>query len=500
MNEIKELLRIVSKHRMKKIDVLSTTHESENDYAKAAKSIQGGMINTDDEMAALISYKKSSLKFRTFKVRLKEKLLNSLLFLDFDPREIAGYGRAMSVCSRNQHGIRLLLYLSARNSAMHLAKITLKKAIEFEFAEIALFCAKTLRTQSSFIGDQKQFDMYNKLHDFYAMQVAAESKAAESLEKIYVNQVNFNVIDADDIKLIKSSLSTVKILMVNHKSYQVGLNYYRIKAISELISKSYHSSLKTWEEFDGFIEKYRHFEYKVRKGESSLQKMYCYVMLRDYKNGEKCAGQCEVLFKKSTNNWLIYKEYYFLLLMHTKKYLKAGQTINVVTNDGHFKNWDVNRREKWQIMEAYYNLMYRAGKIKKGATGIRQAKYRFTKFLNNAPILSKDKKGHNASLLIIQAVYLLLEHNYEGFENIMESLKRYASRYFPEGQNFRSLIFIKMIITVFKCGYDKKVIQIQTKRLYTQLSKLQFKHVSTTEGLEVVPFMDLWEIVLESLE
>ena len=112
MKHIIEVANFVTKNRLKKIDMLSQKGaKGENRYLEVANSLATGSITTSAEMAHLIRLEERSNNFRVFKMRLFDKLLNSLLFLDLDERKFSIYSKAISECYRNSFCIRILLIL-----------------------------------------------------------------------------------------------------------------------------------------------------------------------------------------------------------------------------------------------------------------------------------------------------------------------------------------------------------------------------------------------------
>ena len=114
-------------------------------------------------------------------------------------------------------------------------------------------------------------------------------------------------------------------------------------------------------------------------GESALQQLYCQLCIRDYASGEINATRCENLFKLHSNNWFIYKEYYFLLCMHTRNYSKENMTVLEITTAPHFKFLNRNRQEKWKIFEAYNYLAHKTLEVRD--KDLDEKKFRVSSFL-----------------------------------------------------------------------------------------------------------------------
>jgi len=499
MEKIREIAKILTDLRSKKIELLRPDIDiSDNQYTKVTYALAADKVKTEEEVAGMIGAHKNSERFWTFKKRLNERLLNSMLFLDLNKENARPYIRAIKTCDRNCYCINILMLFSASHAGAALAESTLKKAAEFELFDIALFCAKVLRKQNSYHGNMKQFDHYNEMVEQYHRLEYVSDKAAEYLEAINVSVVNTNILKRDNINRAVENLKLVKELFLEYPVYQVGLHYYRIKAVYECLVQDFNAALETWKDFEKFLEKYKSYEYDVRLGESALQQLYCQLCVGDYTSGQINATRCETLFKLHSNNWFIYKEYFFLLCMHTKNYGQAGKTVLQITAAPHFKFLNRNRQEKWKIFEAYNYLVHKALDIHDDE--LEEIRFRLSSFLNETLIYNKDKEGFNTSILIFQAMLLLLEGNFRKLVDKTEALKRYGNRYFIKDAIYKSQIFIKMLLIADKCSYDRTLTTQKTDKYFEKLKTTGYEHVNSYDGLEIVPYADLWEMALERMK
>jgi len=501
MDKFIEIARIITKNRMKKIDMLSSKPANRgNKYLDAADSLAKGGITSRHEMAQLVRIDTGSVNFNVFINRLFNKLLNSLLFLDLDERKFPSYSKAVAECHRNMYCIRILLLLNARQSSTFIATKTIRKAIRHELTDAILFCSRYLRNHFGFIGDQKNFEHFNSLVKRYHEILSAEDASAEYLETINVMGVNSNSSPKEFVEMSSNCLQKVTSLFKMYPTYQMSLNYYRIKSLAKFYQKDYAGAIKTWKEFDIFIEKYKDFDYDNRIAESELNKMNCYLQLRDFKDGSICALNCDKHSKPYSNNWFIFKEYYLLLAFHTSNYEQVTNTIDLVTNNDYFKHLMINRLEKWRIFEAYHNVLFKTG-LTKGINHKRKhSKFILSKFLNETPIYAKDKSGYNVSILIVQILHLFIDRNYSAITDKIDALKRYSYHYLDPDKNGRAYTFIKLIIEAERAGFKLYKTQQKVKLLVSKLEETEFVYINTSiEGLEIIPFTELWKIVLTCL-
>lgn len=499
MDQLDELAKIVTQYRSRRIDLLPSEAEKGNAYLDITNSLAGGLVASDEDAAKLISYDTSSGKFRMFKSRLKNKLLNSLLLMDMDATGASSYAKLCLACYKNLYAVKLLITINANKTADLLLRQLLKQSIQVELADVSLRVLKELRHQSALKGNVEEFEEWNRLFKYYEELARAEDLSREFLAHLNVYHANSNTVKVDYLNTIKENIEKLEQFRKKLSSYDLNLNYYRLKGQYYYLLHDYEASNLVWQEFDSFIEGYRHFDYESRQAESEIQKSHNYLHMRDYVNGFECAQRGKEIFKPYTNNWFIINEQFYLLAMHAGQYEEAGKTVEAVITNPKFKYQIPNRVEKWKIFEAFFYLMVKAGKVTDEAFSKNEKKFRLSRFLNETPIYSKDKKGYNISILVLQVMYMLLDKNYDTLSDKIDALRRYVQRHLVEDEKYKSNIFLKMIIEADKQGYRLKPTQLATEALYNRLKDSQFSYVDTLDGLEIVPFNELWEIALGCL-
>jgi len=495
MRDFAELAKLVTRFKSKRIDeIYNDQKQSGTKYIKMIEALSADSVLADEYVEEIIGAERKSSTYRMFKLRFQEKLLNSILSSKVN--SFANYSNTLMALSRNVYCIRVLLLFSARSSAVALSELTLKKAIEYHFAEIVLFCSQNLRRNQLFIGNLKVFNYYSEIYNRYSEILVAENKASEYYELIHIQDSSSLLFHTDYLKTMQKYVKEVDGFRKKYNTYQLNLYYFRIKAILQLNSQDYFSCLETWNSMAIYCDQYKHFEYKTRMGEILIQKMYCYLYLRDYKNGLICAKQCSNLFEEGTNNWFIYNELLLIISFHTQNYGQAGIIIKQITSSPEFKFKNSNLKERWKIFEAYYSILVLAGK----AEPYSKVKFRFSSFINSVGIHTKDKKGFNASLIIVELMYYLLNKDYHIITEKIVALKNYSARHFKGNDNYRSYIFIQLMIQCEKHRFVRSTVLKRTLRLQTKLKNAQFTFIQSLDGIEIVPFMDLWKIVLGCLD
>ena len=497
MENLAELAKIITRHGQKKIEIWhGISDKAGNDYAKTIDYLSHDGDCSEEAVANLLGMDKNSSRFHSFKHQLKEKMYTGLLSIDYEVNAASNYGRSMVECSRNEHGIRVLLHQSAINAAIDLARQTLKKATKFEFTDIALYCAQMLRRSNSIAGNKKEYQKYDKECEKYLAILQNEEISARCLEQLYVTNVNRNAYNAEDIKEAHELLTKLAAIAGELPNYRTGLNLYRVKGIVYLFERDFKAALANWDDYDRHIDRYKNFEFENRMGESAMQRLDIYLNMHDFENGKRCAGLCDTFFSHDSINWLFAKELFFLLAMHSKNYEEAGTTIFSVLEHPGYRNIGANKYEKWELYRGYFYLLIEVGKVPKEIRNNQKTEFRINKFMNESHVYSKDKRGYNTAILILQVLFLFAGQKFAKATGKIETLRRYNARHFNKGRFYRTSIFIKMICIAEKYNYNREETQKSTSALYNLLIDPANNYSSNQEGIEVIPYPELWEMII----
>lgn len=187
--------------------------------------------------------------------------------------------------------------------------------------------------------------------------------------------------------------------------------------------------------------------------------------------------------------------------MHSKNYQKAYELILTAQNHKNYTKLPPNIKEVWEVYAAYVHYFIRIEKINPiEINGKKLRKFRYYKFLNEVPIYSKDKRGINISILILQTIFLLQAKKYDVMIERIDALKQYCYKYLKKNDSYRSNCFIQMLIKLVEAHFHK-VGAIRKANAYLQKLKAYPMEISLqTSEVEIVPYEDLWQHVIDSVE
>lgn len=505
MDSLRELVHIVSKQKVKKIEIIGNSTNTKNKMHQLYEGIHSGKFISDDGAAKMLydSVPEDS-NYKKLKYRLQSRLINTLFFLDTNKPSYNEYWRATYSCQKAQLAVSILLTHNARKPAIDLAKRTLRIAIQYEISDVALELSKNLRRYySSMEGNVKKFNEYNELTNKYVALREAELKADEYCQALSLYFVKSNSSKNEVVKEMAIKYEK-ELKTYTNKMSSFNLNFfaYIVYVMRYEIFRDYHNTLKVCREAVDYLESR---PFKNRQSFHFLyRELMCHIQLKQFKEGKLTAEKCLKIFHerdKGSHNWFVTVELFMILSFHARNYQKTIELLELVAEPLKSSKTHPMIKEKWKIYEAITHYFVMIGKSKPSESFEKNTKkFRISKFINEVPTISSDKRGHNITILIIQVLFLLYKKQYDTVIDKVEALDAYCYRYLRKDETFRSNCFIKMLLQLPKSGFHKMGV---IRRAEKYIKKLQSKDAErTTESIliEIVPYEDLWVDILDTLE
>lgn len=494
MKTIKELVSIVTKKKMNKIDVFdSVTLKKENTlYTQFFHAINEGKFNADEDAATLI-YNESpgSKKYLMLKGRMKERLVNTLLFLENRKQYESELLFGVYVSNRNYFAAKTLSANGASISALEYAKSSLNLSIKYQQTELILLNSRLIKSIIVQNG-LKDFKKYDTLCRNALILLRAENGVESYYQELIMIFKKSKSINSKVIALTKNYYLQSKNWAQTHKSFQVKIHSLRIGMIYYQVIRNYRLLINTANRFEKLIIQNPLFSHKSSLGEIALFKMSGYMYLKDFENGKKFADKGSQLFRSGSANWFVFNEHYFLLAMHTCKFAEAEKILENVFKNERFEFLNTEDSEKWKLFEAYLQYMYPENRI--------EHQFRILKFVNDVQAIAKDKGGINPAILIIQLLHLIQSGNWDDVINRSESLRVYVSRNLSPKLASRTILFSKLLVTAVKYKYDPELLNKRSEANVNKLMGIKISDLTNSDSLEIVPYEDLWKLTLKRIQ
>lgn len=503
MEALKELVYLVSKNKIKSIKILGSQPSEESKIAQFYEKLAENNFTSDEEAAAFFypaTQKQLKSNYRNLKARLKSRLINTLFFLDAKKSNYSDRQKAYYNCYKEWAAAKILLGRNARTACIELCHKILTYAEKYEFTELRLDIYRTLRLHyGAREGDLKKFEYYKEAYDTCEQLNVTENKMEELYTELIINYVNNKSAQEVDQARAIQVLSAVEELEQNSNSYKVHLYGSLIKLI---IYSSKNEYQKTLDVCSAYI---KIFEAKAYTAKTPLQVFYyqqlvCYTHLRAFEKGKAAAENCLSFLDEGAFNWFKYYELYFTLSMYTKQYQDAYKIFNIVTRHKRFGFLPEHIKEFWNINRAYLHYLVDLEKVEIEREDKQFTKFKLGRFLNETPIYSKDKRGMNISILIIQTLFLVLQKNYNAAIDSIEAIEKYRYRYLNRKDTIRSYYFIKMLLAIPMASFHKAAVIRKANPYFKKLQQFSIDLSERSHDVEIIPFEDLWNLALHSLD
>lgn len=500
MENLKAIANIVKGIRLKASDLLtvdSSKHSKTNLFYN--KIINGDF--KDDHEAAAFFYQSdpNNSNYKNLKSSLREKLANTVLFYSHTTID-SGYAKAMIYCTKYMAAGHIMILLGARAAGTNMCKKVLKKAQEYELTDFILRAATFLQSYSIImLKDEKKFEHYNQMVRHYSKVKDTELLAAEYYYRIVLPYSTNKSTKESTTEQAKNYHKLLKPHLDEYQSPYLHLLGYYIESTIYFSNNDYQKAIDMCERAIHFFES-KPYTYNTPIKSFMHDLLLCYIQIKEYDKGKVIADRNAKLIKSGSYNWYINQELILMLSFHSKKYQEGLSIVSTSLKHRKFKNLSAGMKEKWIIYEAYIHFLIFIGKIEVDESLIKMGKFRQGKFLNSTPLFSKDKRGMNIPVLIVQILFMIVKKDYDQAIDRIEAIEKYCSRYLRKDENFRSNCFIKALLQVPISDFHRVGVERRAKKYLMQLKSIPLEVSNQPHEVEIIPYEDLWDIIMASLE
>lgn len=494
--ELKELILVVEQSHPNINQVLGKNKAQTTKMRRLYDGIIKGEYLTDNEATLkLYPEEQKSTSYRKLKFSLREKLIDALFGLDSQTNSLNEYQRAYYECHKQWAAVKILLGKNADLSALNLALKLYKEAEYFEFTTLAMDMAAILRLHYGIkVGNQEKFASFSEAFERLSVLYFQESKAEKLYLDLIINRVNSKEIKEKEIELARISYQEINQLVEKHNSYRLQL--YR-----SLIHLIYFTDLQDLKQAlavcNHFIAYFEAKEYVAHVPLQILyyQKLRCCFELNQFSEREKLEEKCHQYLREGTYNWFRFQELLIRMSLHQGDYPTAYRLYDYCTNLDRFSFLPDNVREIWTITAAYLYFLNITGALGEGQQKLKIKQFRINKFLNETTLYSKDKKGMNIAIVIVQYLIILAEKKFSIAIDQLEALGQYAYRHLKKPETQRSRNFIKMLLQVPISGFSPFEFEKKANTYLKRLTDTSENETQPKSEIEIVDYGQLWSIL-----
>ena len=501
MDIINDIIRLIGTKKIAKSDIIGL-----NRYNSSAErlffDIKSGLsIQSDEDLSNYLYGESGKIKSaRKFKNRFKAKLINTFIVVGGKNKKDIDIINIYHKTSKYWVTGILLEAKGAKKASTELFKQVLKNSMTYEFTDLGYLASSKLAviygvTEENVFKQAKYGDMQQQ----YLTLMSAENKVEQIYSKLKALQGKDKSSQKREVYLFaKESSIYIKSIMKKFDSFKFKRFAFLSIIIYLQLKREYEKIISTCNEAITYFQS-KSFNSKNTVFSFELKKLLVYIQTKNYKLGNLLKSKYEIVYSQEEYNWFVIKYYFFILSVHTKNYNQAFLNIVEVFQNKRVKQLPISVQENFQVFETYIHFLIKQEKVKlNNPKEIKQ--FRLGRFLNEVPHFSKDKRGLNISILILQVLFLLHDKKYSNIIDRTDALNQYCYRYLRKDETFRSNCFIKMLIQMVKADFNRIRTERYVEPIWKKLQEVPIHVAEQGIEVEIIPYEDLWPMVLEMLD
>lgn len=503
MKDLKDLVQIVTKTKLRSVELIGGAGEGEgvSRLQEFYDLVSEGRFYDDDEAAEYFySNNKNYPGYQKLRKTLKDRLVNSLFVIDLKQASYTDRQKAYYEAYKEWAAAKILFGKNARTAAAGLGRKLLKIARKYEFTELMVDICHTLRLYYGTIeGDYKKYQQYNEEFKLHEQLWLAENRAEEFYIDLSIGFINSKAAKAEFKDKASEYYEQIKESLEQYDSYQLHLCGRLIEASIYTSVNDYETTLDVCGRAIAFFQK-KDFTARVPLQIFQYQKFICHVQLRQFEVAKEAARSCLQYLEEGAFNWFKLYELYFLLYAHSGQYEQADEILKMIMSHSNFGNLPGNVQETWKISEAYLHFLECTGHLPaNGQEDQRSKSFRLSRFLNEMEVFSKDKQGMNIPILIIELLLGIAQEKYDELIDRVEAIDKYRTRYMREEEMARANHFLRMLLQIPKNAFRREEALAKAQEDQLALEAMPIEMANQTYEIEIVPYEKLWDIVLKIL-
>lgn len=497
--DIYQISTLLSKQQVLTLGLFNDGKNKEDSkYLTFFHLIHDNTVSNDNESISKLKYTNKS-SFQKFKIRYRKKLLDYILLTQARvPTEDTTHESYFELLKLFSVARILHIRTQKKNAVIIYEHINLK-AEKHEYLDLLFFTSKFLKQHYAYIEPNKRlFKLYSEKIKKYETDFLRLNKVNHHYDEISHNNIILNSSEFKNFK--KSTLETSKSLLENineDDTFELKNRVYEIAAYAFNLNEQYEDSINTSKVSIELIKD--HYQAVTTKTLLAYKDILsAYLRLKDFPNAQLYLSKILEFSKSINHNFLRYKSLEYNLYVGTFQYDKLYLLTKAILSLKKVKDFKVPY-EEWTIREAFVNVLVEAGKIDSKFIENRKRKFKLHRFINEVEFYSKDKRGTNISVLVIQLMHFLIRKDYDQIVDRLDALNQYTFRYLKNDDTLRSNCFIKMLLKLPEAEYHplrtKRYVAKYEKKLAENPFEISMKEIA----IEIIPYEHLWDIIMEIL-
>lgn len=424
--------------------------------------------------------------------RAADKLEDSIILINDRFPAIQSLGRKYYACYKRLLLIEVLDMLRMRKIVILLSNDLMRKSEKYYFLNIALATSKLIvRNEVQVLGIHKGIKTNKKFEEFLEF-IRIENSIEVELYEVQNQLLSLTIAEQDILNFCKKSIAYYSKYEKKIPSFYFHVSYYCLINIKFQILNDktgvINNAIKACNWFAEFAS-----EYKPGIVIFKTYLVLTYLKTKQFDLAFSTINETFKLVASKSTYWFRLQEYKILGYLRSGNYQEA--------TDLFFGIYTLNLRVavmtsdvfRWELLEAYIYFLLDCEICKYEG---RKKRFNVLRYINDLPDFTVRRRTENIPILIVQMLFFIVRKQYEKATDRVNSMSRYTKKYLINDSSFRSNCFIKMLVEIPKQGFNKMAVERKTKRYYIRLIESETKLFYDPHESEIIPYEDLWEIIL----
>jgi hypothetical protein len=492
MDEIKDLIKIVTDNTKKNLPLLDlkNQHQNGNKEMNLFLGIKNGEFASDEEASnGIYGSEEVDFKFRMLKSRLNRKLLNHLFFMDFSSTKYTKSNTLYQEALDYFHFARMLLNVDEIKLGTKLLYKTIDLAKECEFTAVLNDCLRELREVYAKTYRPKLFqNIKNQIKEYEELE-----KIEERADLIFQeNRLYINSSVNNRKKSFEPHLNAIEELYKFYRqtnSYNIYEKYLKLKIRYHELAGEFESVIEFINEIEKDYQKGRINQRRFNQLFFNISKGNALIKLKMFKEGSEFLEKMLQEIDNSSSDWYLFAEKFVMLNIQNEQYDKASEIFLRVAGNKSFIDLDEQDTLRWNIIRGYLYHLTRNKKLNR--------KFDFQQFIEQTPEFIKENAGYHVSIIILQ-ILNGINNELEELHQKLDAMDDYVNRYLNNSFSKRTKTFCKLLHKIAIHNRDYETITLKSRYLQEKLFESEIAGESFVD-FEVVPYEFLWGKVLDAL-
>lgn len=496
MEELRKLIYIKDKKGQRSIQLVNQNFrkkEISKDNQLYEGIVTGKFQTEEDASKALFESDEGGRNFRNAKIKLREKLLNHLYFLDYDKKSVTRFQKELYEQTHLMHQCQILMQEGGEDVASKLLPGLIRNAVQFEIYEVAVPAQELLReywVQDGKISIYEEMtEELHKMRDFLN-----DIKRAQEL--VALVEVNCNKSFSSQQRILQDVDKIIKELddkAKKHKSSRIEIMSNRLRLIKFKDLNDFKSMLEVCDFLEKkYIKKRKKLiEADISREEIADYKAHALYYTESFKDAYTYLQGRIANTKKGYEEWFTLMEYYFRMAMKAGDYELAAKIHREVKINKHFSEYDPAYVERFFVYRAFL-VHFSDNKLARWGFDIEE-------FIHMDPTTFSQNFNYQASLALMQFVNVLKQGYAPRVLEYIEKIQAYNSNHLDKRHNYRNSIIIRMITTIRDKELNFVTVKERCENYHGKLQNFQIPG-DLVEDMEVVPFDKMWDEILRIFE